>query len=250
MNGPLARWGRGFSRLNFRRAEECDAVLRWLDAQAGERVLDVGSGDGYYDWRISRTGARVTGIDLHEKRLAFARKHYGCDLTEFLSMDAERADFPPGSFDKAMSLCVMEHLVDDEGVMRNVCRALKPGGRFAFSADSLSSPGIRAEERERHRTRYAVKTFYSPEIVSDKLARAGFEIEETRYVMDRPIDLRLVRLSWRLDDLPPGLMPLRTLGYLALGAIWRASRAGRRRRSTSVSQGGLTLLVRARKRIA
>ena len=250
MNGPLARWGRGFSRLNFRRAEECDAVLRWLDAQAGERVLDVGSGDGYYDWRISRTGARVTGIDLHEKRLAFARKHYGCDLTEFLSMDAERADFPPGSFDKAMSLCVMEHLGDDERVMRNVCRALKPGGRFAFSADSLSSPGIRAEERERHRTRYAVKTFYSPEIVSDKLARAGFEIEETRYVMDRPIDLRLVRLSWRLDDLPPGLMPLRTLGYLALGAIWRASRAGRRRRSTSVSQGGLTLLVRARKRAA
>jgi len=197
-----ARWGRGFSRLNFRRADECDGVLRWLDAGAGERILDVGSGDGYYDWRISRTGARVTGIDLHEKRLAFARRHYGSDLAEFLLMDAERADFPPGSFDKAMSLCVMEHLGDDERVMRNVCRALKPGGRFAFSADSLSSPGIRAEERERHRTRYAVKTFYTPEIVRDKLARTGFDVEETRYVMDTPFALALVRASWKLDDLP------------------------------------------------
>ena len=51
----------------------------WLEAGAGERILDVGSGDGYYDWRISRSGARVTGIDLHEKRLAYARKHYGSE---------------------------------------------------------------------------------------------------------------------------------------------------------------------------
>ena len=245
-----ARWGRGFSRLNFRRADECDGVLRWLAAGAGERILDVGSGDGYYDWRISRTGARVTGIDLHEKRLAFARRHYGSDLAEFLLMDAERADFPPGSFDKAMSLCVMEHLGDDERVMRNVCRALKPGGRFAFSADSLSSPGIRAEERERHRTRYAVKTFYTPEIVRDKLARTGFDVEETRYVMDTPFALALVRASWKLDDLPPALSPLRTIGYLVLGAVWKASRPGRGARRTSPSQGGLTLLVRARKRAA
>lgn len=245
-----ARWGRGFSRLNFRRAEECDGIIRWLDAGPGERILDIGSGDGYYDWRISRAGARVTGLDLHEKRLAFAREHYGSDLTEFLVMDAERADFPPGSFDKAMSLCVMEHLGDDERVLRNVSRALKPGGRLAFSADSLSNPGIRAEERERHRTRYAVKTFYTPEIVRDKLDRAGFDIEETRYVMDTPFDLGLVRASWKLDDMPPALSPLRALGYLALGAIWMASRAVRRASRTSPSQGGLTLLVRARKRAA
>ena len=71
-----ARWGRGFGRLNFRRADECDVVLRWLEPAAGERILDVGSGDGYYDWRISRSPAHVTGIDVHEKRLAFARRHY------------------------------------------------------------------------------------------------------------------------------------------------------------------------------
>ncbi|MCK7480614.1 MAG: class I SAM-dependent methyltransferase [Candidatus Moduliflexus flocculans] len=202
-----ARWGRGFSRLNFRRAEECAAVLRWLDAGAGERILDVGSGDGFYDWRISRSGARVTGIDLHEKRLAYARKHYGSDLTEFLAIDAEQADFPAGSFDKAVSLCVMEHLGDDERVMRNVAEALRPGGRFVFSADSLSNRGIRPEERERHRKRYAVNTFYTPEIVRDKLARSGFDVEETRYVMDSRFALGLVRLSWKLDRFPGPSLP-------------------------------------------
>lgn len=249
MKAPWARWGRGFSRLNFRRYDEGDAVLDWLEARAGERVLDVGCGDGYYAWRISRTGARVTGIDLHEKRLAFARKHYGGGLAEFLTLDAERADLAAGSFDKAMSLCVMEHLDDDERVMRNIGRALKPGGRFVFSADSLSHPGLRAEERERHRVRYAVKTFYTLENVHAKLGRAGFDVERTRFVLGAPTDLRFVRASWRLDDLPPVLAPLRPLGYLVLGAVWKSARMGPRAgRAPATSTGGLTLIVQARKR--
>lgn len=245
-----ARWGRGFSRLNFRRAEECDAVLDWLDARAGERILDVGSGDGYYDCRISRSGARVTGIDLHEKRLAYARKHYGSDTTEFLAMDAEKADFPAGSYDKAMSLCVMEHLGDDERVMRNVAKALKPGGRFVFSADSLSNPGLRPRERERHRARYAVRTFYTPEIARAKLDRAGFEVEGTGFVMDTAFDLAFVRMSWALDRLPGLLVPVRALGYLLLGAAWSAVAAARGRALPSDAPGGLTIVVRARKRDA
>lgn len=245
-----ARWGRGFGRLNFRRAAECDLVLRWLEAGAGERILDIGSGDGHYDWRISRTGARVTGIDVHEKRLAYARRHYAGEGTEFLKMDAELADFPAGTFDKALSLCVMEHLGDDERVMRNVAKALKPGGRFAFSADSLSNPGIRPEERERHRRRYAVNTFYTPEIARAKLDRAGFDVEETGFVMDSPFALALVRMSWGLDRFPRALGPVRTLGYMLLGAVWAASRGTCRRKRRPAAPGGLTLVVRARKRAA
>ena len=249
--GPLspASWGRSFSRLNFRRIEECDVILRWLDPRPGERILDIGCGDGYYDWRISRSGAAVTGIDLHEKRLAFARSRYGSGRTEFLNLDAERADFPDGSFDKALSLCVMEHLGDDERVMRNVSRALKPGGRFTFSADSLSHPCITPEEKERHRRRYAVNTFYTVDVVRDKLSRAGFEIEESRYVLSSPLSLKLARLSWKLDDFPPVLVPLRFLGYLVLGAAWKSSSVIRRRKA-ELPTNGLTLLVRARKREA
>jgi SAM-dependent methyltransferase len=245
-----ARWGRFFSRLNFRRAEECREILRWLDARPGERILDIGCGDGYYDWRISRSGAHVTGIDLHEKRLAFARRHYGGDLVEFLPLDAERADFPAGSFDKALSLCVMEHLGDDERVLANVSRAMKPGGYLTFSADSLSNDEIKPEERERHRRRYAVNTFYTTDIVHEKLSRAGFEIEETRYILSSPFSLKLVRLSWKLDDFPPVLVPLRVLGYLVLGAAWKASTVFRGRKARRPAAKGLTLLVRARKRSA
>ncbi len=64
-----------FERLcnewNFRRLEERRTLLRWLDAQPGERVLDVGY--GYNDRAIAAAGARVVGIDVDPRRVSFAR---------------------------------------------------------------------------------------------------------------------------------------------------------------------------------
>jgi SAM-dependent methyltransferase len=244
---PVAGRLRPFlSRLNFRRIEECATVITWLDPRPGERILDIGSGDGSYDWRIARSGASVTGVDTHEARMATARRCYAGDRTEFLLVDAEAIDFREASFDKAVSLCVIEHLHHDELVMAKVARALKPRGRFVFSADSLSHPGLTPAERERHRTRYAVHTFYTIQMIREKLERTGFEIETARYILSSPAVLHLFRLSWKLDDLAGAAAALRPLGYLALGAAWRLASLlpgyGR-----GASDGGMTLLVSARK---
>jgi 2-polyprenyl-3-methyl-5-hydroxy-6-metoxy-1,4-benzoquinol methylase len=236
-----------FSRLNFRRMEECATILRWLEPRPGEKVLDIGCGDGAYDRKIARSGAEVTGVDIHEKRLAAARKYYQSAGTRFLFMDASRLDFPDAAFDKALSLCVVEHLGDDEHVMRNLSRVLKPGGLFVFSADSLSHPELTADERNRHQKRYAVNTFYTVDIVRGKLDRAGFDLVDSRYILTTARDLRFIRLSWKLDDLHGTLAPLRTVGYAALGAARKlGSLAPGYVARPSV--GGLTLLVRARKR--
>ena len=235
-----------FSRLNFRRMEECATIVRWLDARQGEHILDIGCGDGAYDKKISGTGAMVQGIDIHEKRLSAARKYYQGDRTEYHDMDASRLKFPDASFDKAMSLCAVEHLEDDEQVMRNVARALKPGGLFVFSADSLSTPGITPDERARHQRKYSVNTFYTVDIVRDKLARAGFDIVETRYILSSARDLKFIRLSWKLDRIPGFLRFLRLPGYAALGTAHKAASLLSRNRPSS-PDGGLTLLVKARK---
>ena len=62
------------NHLNFRRIEECSTLIRWLDPKPGERILDIGCGDGYYDNIIAKSGAKVTGIDVHERRLSRARR--------------------------------------------------------------------------------------------------------------------------------------------------------------------------------
>lgn len=243
---PFIRLVRDADRFNFRRRGECRTLLRWLNARPGEDILDIGCGDGGYTAQVAGGGARVLGIDIHPRWLPFAQRCRSNERCSFAWMNAEEMDLADARFDKVMSLCVIEHFDHDEEVLRHVARVLKPGGPFVFSADSLSNPGIRADERLRHRRRYAVNTFYCKENIEPKLARAGFTVERMRYILHRPVDLFLARLSWRLDDLPGWLAPLRVAGIIAIWAAWAAAlpipgdEAG--------AQGGLTLLVQARKK--
>ena len=236
------------SHSNFRRIEECATLIRWLDSQNGERILDIGCGDGYYDMIIAQPGARVVGIDIKEKPLAKAQRHYHGEQFEFLYMNAEEMSFNDASFDKVVSFCVIEHLNHDDRAMQHIARVLKPGGSFVFSADSLSNPGIAAGERARHKQRYAVNTFYTVEYLQEKLARAGFAIEETRYILASPYALALARFSWKLDVLPRALGIIRALGYLSLWFIWKMTPPFSNK--PDASRGGLTLLVRAKKKTA
>ncbi|MCR4396675.1 MAG: methyltransferase domain-containing protein [Candidatus Saccharicenans sp.] len=213
----LARFS-GFHH-NFRRVEECSTLLRWLDPKPGEKILDVGCGDGFYTEKIARKGAEATGIDIRKKALVRARKRCSSQKLRFMEMDAEELDFPENYFDKVISFCVIEHLQDDEKTLRQIARLLKPGGRLFLSADSLSNPGLRAEEKESHRRRYRVNQFYDREVVSGKLQQAGLKLERSQFVLSSPLALALARFSWRLDDLPAVLLPLRFIGYLLLGTI-------------------------------
>jgi 2-polyprenyl-3-methyl-5-hydroxy-6-metoxy-1,4-benzoquinol methylase len=237
---------RAFTHRNFRRMGECRELIRWLDPQPGERILDVGCGDGFYDAEIARRGSRVVGIDINRKRLAVAEKRHASDLVAFHFMDGEEMAFEDGSFDKVVSFCVIEHFGDDDRVLVNVHRVLKPGGRLFLSADSLSNPELRDSERESHRRRYAVNTFYTREILGRKLAAAGLQMERSHFILTTPVTLAFVRLSWRLDDLPKPLLPLRGLGYLMLLTVgWLVSGASELVRGRLDT--GLTLLASARK---
>jgi ubiquinone/menaquinone biosynthesis C-methylase UbiE len=244
----LRRFVGAISHLNFRRIEECATLIRWLDSQNGERILDIGCGDGYYDMIIAQPGASVVGIDIQEKPLAKARRLYTGEQFEFLYMNAEEMEFSDASFDKVVSFCVIEHLNHGDRAMHHISRVLKPGGSFVFSADSLSNPGITAGEREHHKQRYAVNTFYTVEYLQEKLAGAGFAVEEARYILATPYALALARFSWKLDVLPKALGVVKTLGYLSLWLIWKITSPFSNQSATY--QGGLTLLVRAKKKTA
>ena len=188
--------------------EECETILDWLEPRTGEKILDVGCGDGYFDARIASAGAQVVGIDIHPSRLAFANRHNHSPSIEYRSMDAEQLEFPDNTFDKAISFCVIEHFSNEVKVLQNIARVLKPGGRLVLSADSLSNPEVTAAEREAHRRRYSVQTYYTEEVLREKLSHAGLVLERTRYILTAPLTLALVRLSrgdW--NDLPRSWRP-------------------------------------------
>jgi len=237
------------SHWNFRRKEECRTLLRWLAPRPEERILDIGCGDGHYDTLIAKSGAHVLGVDVHAERLRIAGSRNHNDRTEYHFVDAERMGFEEASFDKALSLCVMEHLRDDLRVMGHVFRVLKPGGFFIFSADSLSNPELRPPERFRHKERYGVNNYYSVETIRPKLEATGFELRKVRYILTTPLSLSLVRFSWQLERLPHALKFIYLVGCLGLNTIGSVV-SGISEHFAGRSDSGLTLLVRARKPLA
>ncbi len=233
--------------LNFRRREECSTLIRWLEAKPGERILDVGCGDGYYDRLIAKSKAKVIGIDICKRRLSVAQRFYRSERTEFIHMDAEEMSVSEASFDKVISFCALEHLCNDEQVMHNISRSLKKGGHFVFSVDSLSNPGITEAERARHQQHYSVNNYYTAENLREKLLGAGFDIEKNQYILTTPLALALARVSWKLDHFPRALAVFKMLGYLGLFMVWEAASLFSRQ-LTDQANSGLTLLVHAKKR--
>ena len=102
------------------------AALDLLDPQVGERILDIGCGDGALTHKIVERGAEVLGVDNSPDLVAAAR----AIGIEVLEMDAADMSFGP-EFDAAFSNAALHWMLDKERVAAATFRALKPGSRFA-----------------------------------------------------------------------------------------------------------------------
>jgi trans-aconitate methyltransferase len=109
------------------RREE-NELVRILAAEPGERVLDLGCGTGHITAQIAARGAAVTGIDSSPAMVSAARRHH----PELTFRVADGQDFVVDEPVHAVfSYCALQWMSrDPEAVIRNVFRALLPGGRF------------------------------------------------------------------------------------------------------------------------
>jgi len=100
-------------------------VLSWLAAKPGERILDLGCGDGAVTEKLRDIGAAVVGVDVSESLLAAARAR-GLDVRE---ADGQNLPFS-AEFDAVFSNAALHWMTEADKVVDGVRRALKPGGRF------------------------------------------------------------------------------------------------------------------------
>lgn len=100
-------------------------ILERLAPQAGERILDLGCGDGVLTERLVERGALVVGVDASPDMVAAARSR-GIDAR---LMDATRLSFV-GAFDAVFSNAVLHWVHEADDVLKGVEAALVPGGRF------------------------------------------------------------------------------------------------------------------------
>ena len=102
-----------------------EAVLRLLGTEPGERILDLGCGEGVLTARIRDLGAEVTGIDSSPAQVEAARSR-GIDARVGQGTALDIA----GPFDAVFSNAALHWMRPPEHVAAGVARILKPGGRF------------------------------------------------------------------------------------------------------------------------
>jgi SAM-dependent methyltransferase len=115
-----------YARVGSFVAELGGAALDLLDPRPGERILDVGCGEGTLTKRVLERGATVLGIDNSPQMIAAARAN-GVDA---LLLAAEDMQFF-AEFDAAFSNAALHWVLEKEQAARAIFRALKPGSRFA-----------------------------------------------------------------------------------------------------------------------
>jgi SAM-dependent methyltransferase len=100
-------------------------VVELLAPKPGERILDLGCGDGALTKRLADMGVLVVGVDASREQIAAAQR-LGLDARV---ADAENLHLPP-AFDAVFSNAALHWMKKPDAVIAGVRRALKPGGRF------------------------------------------------------------------------------------------------------------------------
>lgn len=117
-------------------------VIQSLNLKYGEKVLEVGCGNGYYLSLLNRLGLNLnlTGIDNDQMALNDATKFIGDEKVKLMLVDAIKLPFKDSSFDKVVMSEVIEHVQDEEGVLKEVRRVLKKNGLLTLTTCNINYP--------------------------------------------------------------------------------------------------------------
>jgi 2-polyprenyl-3-methyl-5-hydroxy-6-metoxy-1,4-benzoquinol methylase len=102
------------------------------------RLLEVGSGAGYYLNEMRGLGWTVEGVDFDEGAVKCAKEAYGLNVQRGTLKECR---FPDNTFDAITANHVLEHIHDPFSLLKECLRILKPGGRLVVTCPNAKSLG-------------------------------------------------------------------------------------------------------------
>lgn len=131
--GYAATDGAAYERFIGRWTRRLGDALAAFAGPPGGPVLDVGCGTGSVvaALRAADPGRAITGIDIAEPYLAFARQRADCAHAHFLRQDATALDLADGAFAGALSCIVLNFIKDSAKAVAEMRRVTRRGGVVA-----------------------------------------------------------------------------------------------------------------------
>jgi SAM-dependent methyltransferase len=208
------------------RARKLETAVRMGRFPPGARLLEVGCSVGQFTFPLAERGYAMHGVDLSGNSIEVARKRAagrpGRGLT-FSVADAERLDFPDGSFDGALSFSTLRYVPDLPRALSQIRRVIKPDGRVVLDFPNRFCPWFYLKPwlgSERHPN----DRWFTAEELRRLFREAGFEQVRVETILFTPTvaPARLLpafRLLDRLGERVPGLR--RLAGILMVAAVRR-----------------------------
>lgn len=132
---PVAQRNMYDERARQAKAHKIIAVLDdYCDDISSMSVLDISCSTGIISRFFSQHFSKVTGIDIDEGAVAFAKTNNDVKNLEFHVMDALHTRFPDDSFDVVVCNQMYEHVPDAQQLLNEIRRVLVPGGVCYFGA--------------------------------------------------------------------------------------------------------------------
>ena len=150
-----------------------------------KEVLDAGCGPGIFTFEMAKRlpDSTITGVDIEQSLLDRNR-----EIARKLQLDNCRFEYvdltgmeEKDRFDLILSVDNLEHIEDDDNVLRRFCQALSPGGELIIHVPGYERRwpffgwSVNFHVEGHYRPGYTVEQLH------DKLDKAGFEIREIRY---------------------------------------------------------------------
>jgi SAM-dependent methyltransferase len=182
-------------------------LRNWASGKRSQtiNILDAGSGYGQYTYYLSGMSSnwRIFAVDVKEEQIADSNRFFaqiGRPYVRFAVADLVTFQ-QPETYDLALSVDVMEHILEDVEVFKNIHASLKKGGMLLISTPSDQGGSDVHDNEESSFIEEHVRDGYNINEIADKLKISGFNKVQSRYSYGKP-----GQISWRLSMKYPILM--------------------------------------------
>jgi SAM-dependent methyltransferase len=151
--------GMGGARIAYEHLHRYLVAARWTQ---GRNVLDVATGSGYGAALLSRGARSVYAMDIDESSLRHAVSDWDYPNLTFFRGDATQLPLRSGSIELVVAMEVLEHLLDQERLVREIARVCHPRGIAVISTPNRAS----YSDARSYKNPFHVREFYRGELLS------------------------------------------------------------------------------------